>query len=162
MVIEDIIVNEEGINGSETGEVDTTSPAFFALRAAIEADVANRTPEVQRTMDFLILRGQIVAYLEDKKIEKTIGIGDWLKRHLEILKIKNKTFAKYLNIKEPNLSAILKNRRKINIDFALKLEQLFDVKAEVWLGVQLKNELLQVDEDVRKGYEKYSLAGLKA
>ena len=150
---EEIFANKGGINGSPTGDVDTTNPAFFALRAAIEADAARQTPEVKKSMALRVLHIKMREYFESTEITDATSIGDWLSKYLEILKIKNKTFAKYLNIKEPNLSAILKNRRKINIDFALKLEQLFDIKAEIWLGIQLKNELAQVEKKEEKEYK---------
>ncbi len=56
--------------------------------------------------------------------------------------LKNKTLARYLDLKEPDLSAVLNGKRRINIDLALKLEQYFGIEAEIWLSIQLKNEVI--------------------
>jgi len=44
---------------------------------------------------------------------------------LKAIKVKNKHFANYLEVEESNLSSIVKGRRKIRTDFALKLGQAY-------------------------------------
>lgn len=130
-------------------------------KAIIDATIAGKTEDEIRIMQLEFLGIEMQSYLNES-VEKIIPIGEWIVWYINALDIKNKTFAKYLNIKEPNLSAILKNRRKVNIDFALKLEQLFNVKAEVWLGIQLKNELVQVEKKGEKEYKIEELMKLSA
>jgi len=72
------------------------------------------------------------SYVSQKKPSAIIAVGEFLKKHLKAIKIKNKDFAKYIEIEESNLSSIIRGRRKITIDLAFKLGQVFNLDPNLW------------------------------
>ncbi|MEO1588637.1 MAG: hypothetical protein AAFS00_15210, partial [Bacteroidota bacterium] len=60
-------------------------------------------------------------------------------------------------LEESNLSSILKGRRKVNMDLAMKFGNIFQLRPELWLLVQSKNELLEVDHASKTDYQKFQL-----
>ena len=89
-----------------------------------------------------------------------IEVGEFLKKHLKAIKVKNKEFATYIELEESNLSSIIRGRRKINIDVAIKLGQVFERDPNLWSLIQSKNELLAVDKKRKLEYQKYKLDDL--
>jgi len=154
------IINPGGINGTGKGVVNTNSEDFKALQRAIIEDSKKQTLEERMSYQLISLRFQMESYISEKTPKEIITSGDFLKKHLKAIGIKNKEFAKYTDIEESNLSAILKGRRKINIDFAYKLGEIFNVNPNMWLLIQSKNELLQIDEARKREYKRYKLKDL--
>ena len=87
-------------------------------------------------------------------------MGQFLREHLQALNLKNKTFARYLDIEGSNLSAILNGKRKITVELAFKLGQVFNLSPDLWLLIQSKNEILQLSDTKIMEYKKYKLADL--
>lgn len=92
--------------------------------------------------------------------DKIILAGEFIEKYLKVIKIKKKDFAKYINYEESNLSALLKGRRKINTDIALKLGKIFKMNPEIWLHLESKNELIGETKNKKEDYDKYSLQDL--
>ena len=55
---------------------------------------------------------------------------------------------------------MIKERRKMTIDLAFKLESIFKIDSNLWLLIQSKNELLMFDSDRKTEYTKYQLKDL--
>ena len=136
--------NEGGINGIGDRPVDTTSEDFQVLKEKIAAIVAKRSPEELLRNRVLGLRFRMMSYLENKNPDLIVSSGTFLKELVQLTGIKSKDFANYINYEATNLSSIYNGRRKISIDLALKLEQIFKSPAPLWLRIQSKNEMLQV------------------
>lgn len=153
-------INLGGINGSGQGLVNTNSKDFKGLREAIKEHAKQQTPLEQIRYELLSLKFQMETYVSDEEPLELIDVGAFLKRHLKALGIKNKVFAKYIEIEASNLSSITKGRRKINTDLAFKLGQVFNLDPNVWLLIQSKNELLGLDKEKRLDYQKYKLDDL--
>ncbi len=153
-------INPGGINGSGKGVVNTNSADFISLREAVKEHAKKQTPEDQIRYKLLSLKLQMTTYVSEENPSVHISVGDFLKQHLKAIKIKNKEFAKYVEIEESNLSSMIRGRRKINIDFALKLGQLFKVNPNLWLLIQSKNEFLNIDREKKLSYRKYKLDDL--
>lgn len=102
----------------------------------------------------------MASYVSEKNPSERIEVGEFLKRHLRAIKVKNKDFASFIEMEESNLSSIIRGRRKINTDLAFKLGALFDLSPDLWLLLQSKNELLGVDKERRIFYKKYKLEDL--
>ena len=91
--------------------------------------------------------------------EVTFGVTCRFLKCLSIFNLKNKTLASHLDLKESNLSAVLNGKRRMNIDLALKLEQYFGIEAEIWLGIQMKNEVSAAREKAEGKYSRYKQPG---
>lgn len=153
-------INIGGVNGTGKGIVNTNSKEFKGLRDAIERHASDQTSRDKIKYDLISLRFQMENYIEDEEPKDIIRVGEFIKKHLKAIKIKSKDFAKYLDLEESNLSSIVGGRRKINIDLAFKLGQLFDIDPNIWLLLQSKNELLSLDKKKRLSYQKYRLDDL--
>ena len=156
----DKFLNPGGINGTGTGIVNVNSEDFKALQQAIIEHNKKYTPEERMKYDLIALHIQMKSYVSKDYDRAHRGVGEFLKGYINAIGIKNKTFAQYIEIEESNLSAILKGKRKINLNLALKLEQIFGVDADIWLRVQSKNELQKLKEKKRNTYQKYQLTDL--
>lgn len=62
--------------------------------------------------------------------------GEILKKELKMRGIKQNEFASSVGLRPSHLSEIIKGTRPINDQLALKLEDVFDIKAETWLRLQ--------------------------
>jgi len=150
---------EDGVNGLGIGVVNTNSKEFKVLQRIIK-EKANKLSKKQiQENKLLSLRFQMQTYLEshDKQI---IEVGWFLKEFLNQLGIKKKIFAAYLGLRESNLSALFKGKRKFNIDLAIKLGTIFRVNPVLWIHIQSKNELLKLRKENKKEYQKYKLSDL--
>lgn len=149
--------NEEGINGTGEGVVNVNSQDFIGLREAVIRHARKQTTEQKIKFGLLSLRYQMEHYVTEAKTKRVVEAGEFLKRYLELINVKNKYFAKYIGIEESNLSSIINGRRKINIDLAFKLGRIFDLSPNLWLQIQSKNELLKVEDSRKADYNKFSL-----
>jgi len=156
----DKFLNREGINGTGTGVVNVNSEDFKALQQAIIEHNKKYTPEERMKYDLIALHIQMKFYISKDYDREYRSVGEFLKGYVKAIGIKNKTFAQYIDIEESNLSAIIRGKRKINLNLALKLEHIFGVDADIWLRVQSKNELQKLKEERKDDYEKYQLADL--
>ena len=153
-------VNPGGINGTGKGIVNTNSKDFKALRTAIKEHAKNQTTLDRIRYELISLKFQMEDYISNDEPSTKIEVGEFLRKHLKAIKIKNKDFAKYIELEESNLSAVIRGRRKINLDLAFKLGQIFNLDPNLWLLIQSKNELLGVDNKKKLDYQKYRLDDL--
>jgi plasmid maintenance system antidote protein VapI len=108
------------------------------------------------------LRFSLKRYLDTPDSDEIVRLGDFLVNLLAQLNIKKGVFAEYIDISPRNINKYFSGERKFTIDHALKFEQLFQVPAEIFLEVQVKNELIEAKRSSRKTYEKYDLNDLLA
>jgi len=140
--------------------VDSTTEEFKQFAAMVAEHSKNRSPEDKRRTILFGLKLKIWDYMKVEKTEKITTAGEFLAMFLKELNIKNKSFAKYIGYEESNLSALCKGRRKINIDLAIKLGKIFDMKPSTWLNIQSKNDLLKAEQENTDKYDDYKLADL--
>ncbi len=146
--------NYGGVNGSGHGYVNTNSESFKAVRKAIKNDYDSQTPEERMKWRLYGLKTKMEFYVEPTNHhtkDKIFTVGQYLREHIEALGIKHKEFAQYMDIKESNLSALLKGKRRLSIELAHKLGEIFEVLPSTWLLVQNKNELLEVGQQRSMG-----------
>lgn len=154
------IINEGGVNGTGKGIVNVNSKSFKGLRNAIVKHSELQSDEDRIRIELLSLRFQMEGYMLGGENNEIIEVGYFLKEHLKAIKVKNKHFANYLEVEESNLSSIIKGRRKITTDFALKLGQVFKLDPNLWLLIQSKNELKKLEKGQKDRYGKYRLEEL--
>ena len=99
-------------------------------------------------------------YLTQKVPQNIKTAGDFLKEHIKAIGIKHKVFAQYIDLEESNLSAILKGKRKINTTVAYKLGLIFNINPNLWLTIQSKNELLEINKKEISNPKIYQLEDL--
>ena len=122
--------------------------------------LARSEKQVEVELELAAIKLEIGNYLLNETPDAKISAGDFLKRFIKATGKKNKIFASYVGMEASNLSSIFSGRRKINLNFALKLEQIFGVPANWWFETQLKNEFLNIEKKKKVNGKKYSLKGL--
>ncbi|TAN01179.1 MAG: addiction module antidote protein, HigA family [Chitinophagaceae bacterium] len=76
--------------------------------------------------------------------------GELVKEEMEERNLTQKEFAKMLDIEQSNLSDILNGKRRLNASFALKLEKIWGINAELWVGLQARYELANEREKLKE------------
>jgi len=77
---------------------------------------------------------------------KPVHPGAVLKMELETRGISQASFAKHVKVKPEYLNTIIKGRRGISAEMAIKLDRALEISAKMWLKLQLQYELSIVDE----------------
>jgi plasmid maintenance system antidote protein VapI len=152
-------INTGGINGLGEGLVNPNSSDFKDLQSIIQSFAERQSEEERLQNELLSIRFQMESYLAEAPMEIT-RTGQFIERFLKAISVKKKDFARYVNYEESNLSALLKGRRKVNIDLAMKLGQIFHLDPLIWLQIETKNDLLQSVRANEAAYTKYSLKDL--
>ena len=152
-------INAGGINGLGEGLINTNSQDFKHLKEIIKGRSSNQAEGERIENEFLSIRFQMESYLNED-VEQYIPAGGFIERYLEVIKIKKKNFASYLGYDDTNLNAVMKGRRKINTEMAIKLGKIFSVNPSIWLHIESKNDLLKMLEEKEAFYSDYSLADL--
>ena len=152
-------VNAGGINGLGEGLINTNSKDFKHLQDMIKSMSNNYNEEQRIANEFLSIRFQMESYLTEEIISFTPA-GSFIERYLEVIKIKKKDFASYIGYDDTNLNAVIKGRRKINTEMAIKLGKIFSINPSIWLHLESKNELQKTLDEKKTLYSTYSLVDL--
>ena len=152
-------MKDDKTTGLMTERMDRESQEFKDFQLLIRAKAENLPPAIKNKVQLFTLRLKMQDYLKSNQ-SKIITVGYFLKQALKRLKIKQNRFASYIDLKAPNLSKILKDQRKINMEQALIFESIFDIEAEVWLRIQTKQELAELEKMKVDKFDKYSLEEL--
>ena len=152
-------MKDETVNGLLTERMDIGSQEFKDFQLLIQAKAANLPTDVKNRVEMYTLKLKMVKYLKTNNL-KIRSVGYYLKQALTRLKIKQNKFAAYIDLKPPNLTKILKDQRKINMEQALIFEKIFQIDAEIWLRIQTKKELADLEKVNKMDYKKYSLEDL--
>lgn len=152
-------MKDETVNGLMTEKMDIGSKEFKDFQLLIRAKAANLPTDVKNRMEMYTLKLKMIKYLKTNNA-KTKSVGYYLKQALTRLKIKQNKFAAYINIKPPNLTKIIKDQRKINMEQALIFDKIFQIDAEIWLRIQTKKDLADLEKVNKMEYKKYSLNDL--
>lgn len=155
----DKITNIGGINGLGEGLINTNAQDFKELQSMIKKLSSSQEEEERINNEFLSIRFQMESYL-NSATDKVILAGEFIEKYLKVIDVKKKDFAQYIDYEESNLSALLKGRRKINTDIALKLGKIFKINPTIWLHIESKNELILEMQKKEEDYNKYSLQDL--
>lgn len=68
-------------------------------------------------------------------------VGEHIFDEMEAREMTQKELAKALDIQPSYLNEIIKGKRNINAEIAVKLEKVWGIKAYMWLGLQAKYEI---------------------
>lgn len=103
------------------------------------------------------VRYRMEDYVKDENVtpETMLTIQDFVKDFLKVLELKKGEFAKHIDIDDSNLNKYYRSDRRFNTVLALKFAYFFHTPADLWLRVQIKNELLELHRE-QEATEKYS------
>ncbi|MBK8654790.1 MAG: hypothetical protein IPN20_13000 [Haliscomenobacter sp.] len=135
--------NTGGINGLGESLINTNSEEFKALKRVIEAHYGAQDERVKMENGLLSVRFQMESYLNaEGPVDHIQPAGFFIERFLQAAKVSKKQFSNYIQYEYSNFIALIKGRRRINSELAIKLGQIFKVDPAVWLHIESKNELL--------------------
>lgn len=119
---------------------------------------ANRSPEriIRNQMLSVLYRLEEYLQQEDSKSSKIYTIEYFVNEFIKILNLNKSQFANHLDTDVSNLNKYLKGQRAFNTELAMKFSRFFHTPVDIWLKVQLKNDLIALHE-AEKGhkYDKY-------
>jgi len=143
-----------GQNPKEAGEKD-----WKKIQEIIGKHADQLSKEELMENRLISIKLRMEDYLRHKKPETIKHSGHFLKEILETLGIKNNVFSNYIGYQKSNLSSIFSGKRNMNFEFALKLYEIFGIEPELWLYIQIKNDLKKI-EGKKEGTKKYDLKDL--
>ncbi|MBB4081114.1 plasmid maintenance system antidote protein VapI [Lewinella aquimaris] len=153
------VINEGGINGLGESLVNQNSSAFKALKSIIIARSQGQTKAKKIESELLSLRFQMESYLSKSDEDTIIPAGRFIEQLLEKVGVSKKRFSDYIGYDYSNLISVLKGRRKVNPDLAMKAGKIFGIEPAIWLHIESKNELFTY-RDKKPGDHEYSLLEL--
>jgi plasmid maintenance system antidote protein VapI len=152
-------INEGGINGLGESLVNHNSSAFKALKEAITARSKEQSKSKRIENELLSLRFQMETYLSNSHKETIVPAGRFIEQMLEKVGVSKKKFSNYIGYDYSNLISVLKGRRKVNPDLAMKVGKIFGIDPAIWLHIESKNEL-SIYRNSNETDQKYSLVDL--
>ena len=150
---------EEPQESTLTQRMDVGSQGFNDFQAILLNKSRKRIESQKMGIDLLSIKYEMEDYLISDKSEVK-PVGEFLKTILKTLKIQQKQFAEYLDLKPSNLSKLINGERTINYDLALIFGRLFNHNPMLWIEIQAKNELIKLLRAKSKKYSVYSLTDL--
>jgi len=112
-----------------------------------------------------IIRNQMLAvlYRLEEYIEQENHSGSeiytieyFVTEFIKVLNLNKSQFATYLDTDLSNLNKYLKGQRTFSTELAMKLSHFFNTPVDVWLKVQLKNDLSELYKAEKSNkYDKY-------
>ena len=120
-----------------------------------------RTKNQKILVELAALKYQMEKYLEKDQKEE-VSVGKFLKSVLEAADIRQNRFAEYIGIRPPNFNKIVRGERRLSLEQAIIIGNIFDMEASIWIGIQTKNDLRKIAKAREKNYSKYNLKELLA
>lgn len=152
--------NKGGFIGSDNASIDILSDEYKNLQKIITTASKSQSKEQILSNQVFSFKLAITNYLNEKKLKNIIIAGKFLQELIDIYNIKHRDFANYVGLTESNLSSIISGKRKINNNLALKLAQIFQIDADIWINIQNKNDLFMIKKENINKYEKYNIKDL--
>jgi antitoxin HigA-1 len=130
------------------------------IKAFVKEQSDKRTPQRKLRNEMLSIQYQMEAYLEDANIKsnKLCTLETFLGIYLDTLDLTFKKFATSIDTTDGNLKKYLSGERKFSIDLAMKFASFFHTSPDLWLNIQIKNELIELsmNKNQAKKYSKYN------
>lgn len=132
-----------------------TESEIARLKTLAKDNAKQRSEEQKIKNKLMALRYEIEDYLNNNR-SKPLTLEEAVLNYLGTLNLSFRKFAICLDTTDSNLKKYVTGERKFNKDLALKFSHFFHTPAELWLKLQLKNELLELkNKKETKQYEKY-------
>lgn len=133
-----------------------TSEEKNSINKHIRDHHANRSAERIIRNQMLAVLYRLEEYLQEEKSTEIYTIEYFTIELIKILNLNKSQFANYLDTDVSNLNKYLRGQRAFNTELAMKFSRFFHTPVDIWLKVQLKNDLIALHE-AEKGneYDKY-------
>ncbi|MFN8579285.1 MAG: addiction module antidote protein, HigA family [Candidatus Sericytochromatia bacterium] len=154
------IIDKDRILGFESSSDKISDEEYKLIKEKIDSFLETQSPKQKIENRILALKYKMEDYIEQKEPEKILFVGGLIRELLDIINIKDKTFAEYIGFSKYDFSKLLNGKRKINGDLAIKLGQIFKIKPNLWIEIEIKNELFFLEKEKKNEYKKYSLDDL--
>lgn len=148
------MINEGGVNGLGESLINVKSQDFLELKELIKAKYKNQNDQEIINNGLLSVRFQMESYLTSNTEGEYIRSGEFIEKYLKVVNAKKKQLAEYIDYEYSNLISLIKGRRKINSDLAIKLGEIFRIDPVIWLHIESKNELIKEMSKRKKSNDK--------
>lgn len=132
------------------GRKDWSNDEFQEIDAYIKALYDAQSPKEKLDNVILGVCAEMENYLENENISEVKPVGYFLEAFMKAFKsfagITQKRMAEHWDITAPNLRKYIKGDRSLGVELALKIATTFNTSAQLWLDVQSKNQLLEIEE----------------
>jgi plasmid maintenance system antidote protein VapI len=129
------------------------------VKAHAKSHHDQRTPERKLRNDMRSIQYQMEDYINDEKItgKNLVPLENFLILYLKALNLTFKKFAQAIDTTDGNLKKYLSGDRKFNTDLAFKFASFFHTTPDLWIRVNVKNELLALMKEKKQlsKYKKY-------
>ncbi|MBZ5859014.1 helix-turn-helix transcriptional regulator [Flavihumibacter profundi] len=141
-----------------------TKEKLLRVKAFLDKENKKTIPQKDRKNALLSIQYRMEYYLltNNAEIRKIRPLEEFLLSSLKALNIPFKLFALSIDTTDANLKKYLSGARKFNIDLAMKFGAFFHMPPELWLNIQVKNDIIRLQEEkkLRKAYESYNYENL--
>ncbi len=140
-----------------------TKDKVAKMQELIKQKSAERSTIQKQKNELVAIKYKMEEYVEKSGTEfKQYTIDDFLKAYLSVLNLTFKKFAAHIDTTDGNLKKYVSGDRKFNTDLAMKFSYFFHTTPELWLKVQMKNELYGLHKEKRKlsRYQKYNFENI--
>ena len=114
--------------------------------------------------ELLSIKFQIEDYIDSKNPPAKLQVLHFVKLYLKVFNLTQRKLADLFEMQDTNLYKYLKGERKLNPHLILMLSSFTDTNPEYWLRIEVKNELLDINEEIEKNnnYKKYDYRNILA
>lgn len=132
------------------------------LKKFILSQSEKQSQERKIKNELLSIRFQIEDYIENGKPDQPKMIQDFVKMYLKALQISQLRLARLFEMESSNLHKYLVGDRRLNSNMILKLSTFTHTTPELWLRLQVKNDLIEINREKEKvkEYRKYDYENL--
>ncbi len=116
-----------------------------------------QTKERKIKNELLSIKYQIEDYINSENPSIKLKVLDFVRLYLRTFNITQKKLADLFEMQDSNLHKYLVGERKLNAHLVLKLSSFSHLSPELWLRIEVKNELFEINAEKRrnKNYNKY-------
>lgn len=132
-----------------------------SIKDFIKKESAKLSSEEKQRISLLSIRYRMEEYVNDDDT-KIYTIDTFTKSYLAVLGISFKQFANFIGVTDGNLKKYVSGERKFNTDLAMKFGNAFNTSPQLWLIIQMKNELAQLQTSKQRAsrYKRFTMANL--
>lgn len=116
------------------------------LKSIANENHKNRTPKQIIENEMNAIHFELEEYVNNN-ISYFISLEDAVNKYLDVLNISFRKFALSLDTSDTNLKKYLRGVRVFNYELALKFSHFFHTPADLWLRIQMKNELMSLNQN---------------
>jgi plasmid maintenance system antidote protein VapI len=142
-----------------TENKEWSAEKLSGVKDFIKQETEKRTDQQKRRTELLSIRYKMEEYIENNELNSSTihTIDTFLSAYLGTLNLSFKKFAIHIDTTDGNLKKYLTGQRKFNIDLAMKFGHFFHTPPDLWLKIQIKNELIELNKEKKQvsRYKKY-------